>query len=80
MNCLFLSFVGFLTALLQNHARKTGISVDTLRYQFQIGSNRWIDPGNGLELSLEQLCFTVIMHASFKRSCSFFGILFVTYL
>lgn len=34
------SFIGFLTAVLQNHARKMSISVDSLTFKFEVSKPR----------------------------------------
>jgi len=57
------SAAGFLTAVLQNHARKLGISVDSLTFEFAVMNNS-SDTNDSLndiqrKLDIQQLAFTV---------------------
>ncbi len=63
-----LPHAGFLTAVLQNHARKLGISVDSLSFEFAVRHSSW-DTDDSLndiqrKLDLHQLAFTVIAMCS----------------
>lgn len=42
---MIMCFEGFLTAVLQSHARKNGIAIDSLSYHYKV-SNQWWCPSD----------------------------------
>lgn len=57
---------GFLTAVLQNHARKLGVSVDSLTFNFRVQTNTTETEESlndtKLKLNVKELGFQVRMH------------------